>query len=868
MAVKNIDQIKIPGFGEYSLYSFNYSPGFASVYGYVEAEFINKSGEYNTEQLDEELDSLTFFPITITTGDGVINTFGKFIMVSYEVVKNGNFKVLKIKFGDESVKLDRYLVALRGTVGYDSVALADMSTKEQGRILCETQLSENDLFSRVIWVGTSDEACKEDILGELNQDPCDPCKAVDNENIINKINCDIYYLNHRRRYNYSFSELLAALNNANLGFTFSIEGSFENYKFEYIGSIREVLNNICSELGLTFFYSPSSTNSTISIVDIRAGIEIDLKSAESLQNKNKITEQTTKKSREGSSDIFGLASFQRETEEKNYGCALNSCQKIKMHPITLDDLFGGDAAHFSEDELLTDKPSLIRMFEFYCTLMEQTGREFRDLFLWYAGYEFKTAQNLEDNAIDKTLTALNGMTVKKVFWSGSADSGSQSLYNILKVLVTAKNFDAAKDFTFNKKTYFFLAKIDVLQDEKVHNVETNIAKTFLGKYWIRRFKQYWGGIGYNALAPDGDSINYIDFRSPISLPFADIVVEATGSLKNSPLFQKDPNGFGDSIAEGDSPGTLRARDTFYLLTRPSKFYPTAISDPVKEAVKQAVNQYGIKEVSVPTDLNNLLKSLVADYNPSEYRVFMVDEIGDADISFLPTPDTQPDEEDNVVIQVNVCNRYTSYGLADADTIRFDVKFKEAVFSMMMPVQSFSIGDDDQPHDGYTVIISRDGNDTPVVLPKTEIFSYGNHDASSNLGISFSNYNATTNDLKFLTKTQDSSYCKLDMDGIQNLLDGLSSLLNYSQGISSDKSIKVEGVPYDFYTVKDGLKSMSISIGSAGVSTDIAFSNIFPFHLKPDEFLKQLRYQHLKQVESRYVQGSIPPSDTIPEVPGF
>ncbi len=869
MSVKNIDQVDIPGFGGYSLYSFDYSPGFADSYGTIDVEFINKTGEYDEESLSDSLEDLTFFPITIKTGNGVTNSFGRFIIISYEIVKNGDFKILKVKFADESIQLNRFLVALRGQVGYDSVALGDMYEKEQDRILSETESSDNALFDRVIWVGTSDEACKEDILDELNQDPCDPCEALVNNDIVNKISCDDYYLNRRRRYNYSFSELLTALNSSGIGLTFSIEGSFEDYKFEYLGNAREVLNNICSELGLTFFYKPSSGTSSIKIIDIRAGISINLKNAYSIDNRKKVISDSNKKSREGSKDVFGAASFVRDSEEKKYGCALNSCQKLRMKPFTIQDLFGNSSAHFSEDDLLKNEPRLQRMFEFYCTLTGRVGPEFRDMFLWHHGYDFTTARKLETSGLNKTLKALNGMTIKKVFWSEANDLKSQMLYNLIRSLLTGKDFDAAKDFTLSNRTYFFLAKVDPTKNSKIHNVEGNICNSFFGKYWIRRFKQYWGGIGYNAISPDGDSVRYVDFRSPISLPFADIVLEATGSLENSPLLERDPNGFGDSIAEGDTPDTLRARDTFYLMERTPKFYPTGLSEPILASIQKNVAEYSFKEISIPTDLNNHLEGLgINDYTPETYKVFMVNELGDQAnlIGLTISFSSNPDEQDNVAIPVGACNTYTSYGLDDNNTVSFSIKFKDSVFDLMMPVQSHCILDGDQAHDGYTIIIERSGNDTSVVIPKTEIFSYGTHAASNNLSIEFNSYNATTNDLRYLTKTQDASYCQLDKDGVKALLDDLSSLLNYSQGASEEVSLKIEGVPYDFYNVSDGLKSISISIGSSGLSTNISFSDVFPFRLSPDNFLKKLRYQHLKQVQESYAQGSIPKTTTMPEIP--
>jgi hypothetical protein len=861
MAIKEINQVTIPGFGAYALYSFSYSPGFSEGYGSIEAEFLNKTGVYNTATLDSDLNNNVFFQVALKTGDGAVNSLGQFTLAKYEVAASGQYKILKIKLVDRSVELDRYLVALRGQVGYDSVAMSKMSAREKERIVGEMSSS-----GRIIWVGESDTSCKESVLDELHQDPCDPCDAAINENIVNKIDCEEYYLRRKRIYQYSFSELLSALSSKNIGVSFYSAGAFDSHKFDYVGSIREVLNNICSELGLTFFYNP--TLSRIELVDVRAGININIKHIEDVSYKCKILEKSFMKSKEGSKDVLGVSSFQREAEEKKYGCALDSCKKLKMKPFTLEDLFGRDdggavsAAHISEDEILGSQPSAVRKLEALSMLTGRVGREFRDIFLWHEGYKFTTAQELQDIGLNKKLTALNGMTIKRVFWSGSTDSKDKYIYRLLTRSTTAKNFESIKDRVSTKKTYYFLAEIDEAQDAKVHNVEASLCNNFFGQYWIRRFKQHWTGLSYSTLSPDG-SVTYYDFRSPINLPFSDIVLEATGSLSNSPLLQRDDDGFGDSIAEGDTPGTLVARDTFFLMSRPAAFAPAALAEDTQKAIQKNIEKFGFKEISIASDFNNLLKTVdgVTEYDPAKHRIYQINELGGDDdtVKVTYTNDEHPEEKENVVIRVNACNKYTSYGLADADTIKFKYQFKDVTFAIMMPVQSYAIGSEDQPHDGYTILVERSGNDSTTLIPKTEVFDSGVIPAvsSSSLGIEFNSYNATTNDLELLAKSADKSFCDLSLTAVQDLLDDLTGLLNYSVGNTEEKSFKIEGVTYDFYTVLDGLKSFSMSIGGGGLTTDISFSNSFPFRLTPEQFLKKLKYLHLKQIQSAFAQGKLP-----------
>ena len=52
MSVKKITKISIPGFEQYSIYSFDYTPGFSDAPGTIKCEFINESGVYDAIDLD------------------------------------------------------------------------------------------------------------------------------------------------------------------------------------------------------------------------------------------------------------------------------------------------------------------------------------------------------------------------------------------------------------------------------------------------------------------------------------------------------------------------------------------------------------------------------------------------------------------------------------------------------------------------------------------------------------------------------------------------------------------------------------------------------------------------------------------------
>lgn len=848
MAVKGIPNVTIPGFGQYQLYSFSYAPGLADGYGSIDAEFLNKTGVYP----DLDLTDNSFFNCSLTAGDGNTYSLGSYTPVSYDKTESGQYKILKVKFADKSVNLDRYLIALRGQVGYDQIAFNDLTPYEKERITGIVPSS-----GRLIWVGTSDENCKEVILDEITglQDACDPCEQTTPENVINVIDCDKYYLRKKRIYQYTLKELIESINSSAIGLYFSAQDNFTYHKFEYVGTVREVLTNICSELGLTFYYDPSTEK--IEIIDVRNGIAIDVKGVEDVDKKCKILEKNVSKSKEDSVDVFGAASFQREGEEKSYSCDGESCRKLNLMPFTLEDLFE-DAAHFTDDIIAV---GTFRKFEFYSLLTGRVGSAFRDMFLWYHAYQFKTAAQVEAK-LNIPLYALNGMEIQKVFWAGSATAAARHTYRLLNRINSSKNFDEIKKKGVEDKAYYFVAKINEKWDERIHSVEKSICDSFLGQYWMRRFKQHWKNLSYNTISPDG-SIQYYDFKSPINLPFADIVLESEATLKNCPLLARDENGTGDSIASGEDPHSLKARDTFFLMNRPAAYFPQELEKETEKKINLLVEKYLFKELAVPIDFEKKFKNMAGleDYSKETHRVFVVDrEFGPGGVASVDIVSAiHPLEQENVIMPVEACGKHTSYGLRSAKTKKFNVIFKDVAISLMMPVQSFVVSEaeGDEGHSGYIALLERSGGENSFWLPKTEIFSSGAVPAhnSPNLKIEFNSYNASSNDLQMLARTNDENYCDINTVQAQALLLQLSGLLNYSVGHKEQRTYKLEGVPYDFYYVNNGLKSFSISLGSSGVTTSLTFNNQFPFKLSPDLLLKKLRYMRLAQIQSAFPGGS-------------
>ena len=161
----------------------------------------------------------------------------------------------------------------------------------------------------------------------------------------------------------------------------------DNLRFNYTGTVREVLNNIGADLGFTFFYDPG--DNSIKFASLNSGIDINVKNIETGSNKNKIISKSHRKSRENSKSVWGNSVFARDAEQKSYSCS-GGCRKLVMQCLTLDDLLP-DALHC--EALPSTKGSQWNRLEFMSALAHRISPEFRDLIVWYIFYELKTGRN-------------------------------------------------------------------------------------------------------------------------------------------------------------------------------------------------------------------------------------------------------------------------------------------------------------------------------------------------------------------------------------------------------------------------------------------------------------------------------------------
>lgn len=845
--IETIPNVTIPGYGAYGLYSFDYKPGVASEYGTVVAEFVNESGSY----FQDPLTSNAF--IDIVMGN---SRLGKFIPIETEITSDNTSKILKVTFADISINLDRYFVALRGEIDYDELAKQKLPEKEKQRIFPSGVVS-----NRIIYVGSSDEDCSELAFSALDsKDPCDICGKIDNISV-NKLDCENYYYYNKRNFSYTIEELISALSKAGMGLSFVSPLSKTKNKFTYSGTVRDVLNNVCNEIGYTFYLSPQS--GIIRFVDLRAGININLKNIASSENKCKILSQSHLRSRKEQVDNFGIVSLSKEGEEKDYPCNGESCRKLILLPFTLNDIIE-DGAYLADDQIIGAKPNLNERLEFFSCVTGRLGSDLRNAALWTSssGYNFKTAKDLETDGVGKRLSALGDMTVKKVFFGGSGDAQNKLFYHVLLALYAAQEESNIETFARENKTYFFLAKTNSTKLERIIKFEEDLCSGFYGQHWIRRFKQHWTGLSYSPLSPDGQ-VSYYDYRQPVNLPFANILYEGLGSLESSKLIER--KGEEEDIVSGENPNELKASDTFFLMSRPSSFLPLTYNDEDKKAISEFVDSYLFKPMDIPAELIPQLKTMTGldDFDDQNYSLFVVKkEAKNSKISIKePTIIDHEEEKENVIIPVNACGKSTSYGLKSAETKKFSISAEGFDVDIIMPPQSFCYNDGGE-HPGYTILVQRTGSSSSFFIPKYELFSTFTLKQISNAGmkVAHTQYKLTPSDLnllKILNKKKGLP-CDVDDTKIKDFIDKILPLINFSTPISEEYSFKLEGLPADSYSVDDGLKSLSIILGSSGLTTNISFSNTFPFKQSPESFFKDIKYNLLSRIKQNTPTSKLRP----------
>ena len=395
---------------------------------------------------------------------------------------------------DTSIILDKLWVGLKGKHGGGqplikrSVTLANTTAPPLVNLntLYSTQRTDpktnglsvfladpND--SDLILLGSYIDPCADQNNDQVT-DECDPCSDI----ATSKIDCQKSRSFEILDVDYSFSELKAALdgrvsfgNNINLP---------TNYRAQYTGSLREVLNNWCQDFGWTFYWDNNANS--IFFINLSTGINIDDLNLENTLN-CKIEEFSESRSIEDIKKTVNIAYYGKAGEVKNYTCSSTSAapaEKVsaigvarQCTPITTTLLFANNKPL---EEVYENQETLETVMA-----ASRLGENLRRIVLLYNRYKFK---NLNEKLVG--IYPLLGWDVKAVIHKTTQDSQvkdgydattMRSFYSLLSKSESLFDKEFLKTAFINESYYFLIVKP---YSEGGFTFEKNLCEKFAGVF--------------------------------------------------------------------------------------------------------------------------------------------------------------------------------------------------------------------------------------------------------------------------------------------------------------------------------------------------------------------------------------------------
>lgn len=847
--IVDVPYVKVSGI-KYPVYAVDYSTNQTGVSKLV-IDFVA-----NTEYLEPLLNTKN---PTIVNISGVLTFSG--YPVSSSITETLEGKVMQVTYYDTSILLDKIYVGLHGVHG-DSKN-RQLRTELSGNFTIPVP-EVSGVFSNMVLVGDYVDPCEG--IGIDYIDPCDACPSaseltsVIEGNTSKFIDCRNEIYTRILDVRYTLSQLIAALSIKGIKFS-NVPVINANYYGRFTGTAREVLSSWCSELGLTFIWE----DSTVKFIDLKSGIIIN---DSSFYNDCQLVSRTVSRSIENNSYQGNIYYFGGEGRIIENDCSGKNTYRLTMVPITLKDIFwsfiddgsgGGRSAGLSPyiSKFYTDRNSGLDIFkdnqsieglQFAC-MLSYYSEELRDLFLLYYFYGVTSLEDLVSTNRKLPLLGIEEVLEVNNYSEASEEfSGSEPADRIYFNELTKD------DRKFCKANNGRLLKIKYNQTyhTRFKEFEKNLAKEFIGRYWI----SYLSDRNYQISGPDGTPVFYSTGGS-INLPFIDLLPEsirATSVFINKILKQtRDANSPSGEI-------TTTVNKKFILLDRKPAWEPTSVGDSFANVDKilRKLSPYYISP----------FKSRAGDATESnlkheEVYILAYNKPSSLNLS-ISGPIYHPVETANKNIKTDASDFgafNTYYGLRESSTKRYDISMevpsaggdptviKKKVY---LPTQSYS--DFGISFSGYTVLATPKPLQviTKSLLKKKEIII---GDCPTPFGINSSGIDNTVSteivfrDLSTYTSSVIESAggtCGYSSTLIKSLMNEYkSSTARRSQVEALTKSYELQGVPTRAISLSDGLSSFSIRINDNGISSSITFSNL------PKSFVSQeAKYEEVKRNQLR------------------
>lgn len=451
----------------------------------------------------------TIDPITVTIGNffnftGYAVAFSKKQSVSSGVTS-------ELTLVDTSIILDKLFIGLKGKYGGDIPILRRTISGQPTAVPPEVNL--NSLYSartvdqtveklttyrsnnnspNIIYVGSYIDPCAD--KGDQVEDGCDPCSATE----IANIDCGKSRLFEILDVDYTFDDLINACKGR---VTFiNAPTAPSDYRNQYTGTLREVLNNWCQDFGWSFYWEDGGVN----IINLSNGINIDNLDLVSEHN-CKIEEFSKSESIEGISKPINIAYFGKAGEVKNYTCsggggggggATSTSDTGSCSPITINELWSANGKDNSPlQSEYKDLGKLKRVMA-----LSRLGEQIRRVYVYYDMYNFTSSAQVKVGPYRRL-----GWQIKAVV-TANPDTSQVGTYQIgpirslFALLSTSYEFLGKKflEGEFKQFGYYFL--IIKVVDDGGFEFEKTLCEKFSGGISTNRTKTE----GFQFSSQDGD----------------------------------------------------------------------------------------------------------------------------------------------------------------------------------------------------------------------------------------------------------------------------------------------------------------------------------------------------------------------------
>lgn len=777
-----IPEIIVEGY-DLPVFGLDLEVGLAEGPSSIKLSFVEKAG-YEMPEL-----SLTE---TVSIKIGELYSFDYYPIEKQYSTRESGGRLVNIEFVDQSILLDKIYIGLYGTHGF------------------ETELP-------LLLVGQEIDPCKSIVDGEVSEetnDPCDPCRDEEGDFLEERlINCQ-----NERSYSildveYSFSDLIDAIEEYT---TIEVEGtpnSNDDYKARYSGSLREVLRQWGSDYGFTFYWGEDNK---LYFLDLREDIEID----DETITDSKLVSANYVESLKGTVGRGVAAYFKKSGEKREYNCDSSWCKKINMRPISLDNIFGGT--------ILDPYQSLDRL-QAMCS-MSKYSSSIRDAYIWFIWADIDSASvaDLFRGKPNAPQMKLLGLNILKVIDPIEGAGNSKIIGNKIIKEIFAEDTDAIKKFKENDGYFFIAEKKDDIHSQW-YEFESTIASEFIGRYFVRKFSEK-NAASYSYLTPDADSLKYYPESSAIQLPFVNYLYNDI----------KTANNFLQNLVD---PLTGETADSFLLLERNALWWPTQSSEEFNNINKELEN-YLPKEISSPSldkvaeDLNigdKQIKFFMCQKRPDGFTVSNVAEVD------------HPEENKYTNQPIEACGSNETYGLRNALCGRYTISLGKTDVKIYTPSQGNRKEDG---HAGYDVLWDRNGNrkwniyQKKIQRIKSKLPPFDSNTMETDILV-----RDATQDVIDLFNSDPDNLCNPLENVIDAHLDNFIDNMDYQvNSARNEKTYEIKGLPSESYQISQGLSSMQIRIdGTEGLTTTLKFSNknrVRPsfetFYKKYEEWHKPLK----------------------------